>query len=165
MKKLCLIVFFIFSIGFISCSDKEKDEADLKQTKPEADSKPPVMKNQYTGITENGTIIEKADASFEEKIQEGEIIFLTNEGEPEPFEFGGSKIMAMQFPDGKLHQVEIENDRTWINVPEKGKMQAIRLNEKVYLFDDDNQAYEVKVMNNELVAEATDLTNVLLAMK
>jgi hypothetical protein len=73
--------------------------------------------------------------------------------------------MAIQLPDGKLHQVEMEGDKTWINVPEKGKMQVIRLNGKVYLFDDDNQAYEVKVINNELAAEATDLTDVLLSME
>ncbi len=166
MKKLCLIAFFIFSIAFISCSDKEKDEAELKQTKPEADSKPLVMENQYTGITEKGTIIEKADASFETKVQEGTIIPIEIETNgDEPFKFEGSKIMAMTLPDGKLYQIEKDGDKTMIDIPGKGKMQAIRLNEKIYLFDDNDQAYEVKFVNKKLYAEATDLTDILLAMK
>jgi hypothetical protein len=168
MRNIQIIAVFILSIVFLSCSDRERKETN--QNKPEADSKSLVEKSEFTQkqdgkeITKKETGIRITVAAFDEKIENGEILLLTDKGEPRPYEFIGSKIMTMQMPDGKFHQVEIKNDRAWINVPGKGEMQAIRLNGKVYLFDDDNQAYEVKIINNELAAQTTSLTDELIAM-
>jgi len=170
MKILWVAAFFILSIAFLSCSNKEKDEAESNQTKEglvkESDSKSLVQKNEKTGeqkrITETETTVEKAGASFEAKVQKGEIFMLTNDGEPEPFKFAGSKITAMKLPDGKLYQVEEKGDRTMINIPGKGEMGIIKLYNKFYLFDDKDQAYEVKFINKQLFAEKTDLTDVLV---
>jgi len=170
MKILWVAAFFILSIAFLSCSNKEKDEAESNQTKEglvkETESKTLTQKNEnigkQKGITETGTIIEKANPAFEEKVQKGEIIMLTKDGEPEPFKFAGSKITAMKLPDGKLYQVEEKGDRTMINIPGKGEMGIIKLYNKFYLFDDKDQAYEVKFINKQLFAEKTDLTDVLV---
>ena len=170
MRNIQIIAVFILSLVFLSCSDRERKETN--QNKPEADSKSLVEKSEFTKkqdgkekiITKKETGIRIAAAAFDEKTENEEILLLTDKGEPRPYEFIGSKIMTMQMPDGKFHQVEIKNDRAWINVPGKGEMQAIRLNGKVYLFDDDNQAYEVKIINNELAAQTTSLTDELIAM-
>jgi len=70
----------------------------------------------------------------------------------------------MKLPDGNIYQVKQDGDKVFMNIPEKGEMEIIKLSGKYYLFDEDNQAYEVKLMNKELIAEATDLTDLLLAM-
>jgi len=152
----------MLSVILISCSENENEKQ--KDNKSDVNSKPLVHErkiNQPDPVNDEKII---AETDFKGKIEKGEIILLTKEGEPYPYEFKGDKIMAMQMPDGKLHQVEVKNERTWMYVPGRGEMQALRLNGKVYLFDDDDRAYEVKVMNKELVAEATELTDELLAL-
>lgn len=169
MKKLFVIAFFILSIGFISCSDKEKDEAELKRIKTETDSKSQTQKDGYTKKqnikTEKETGVERADASFETKVQQGTIIPIAMSTDEESFKFSGSKIMAITLPDGKLYQVEKDGDKTIIDIPGKGKMEAIRLDKKIYLFDNDNQGYEVKFENKKLFAEKSDMTKILLSRK
>ena len=169
MKNLFVITFFILSITFINCSDKEKDEAKLNREKTEADSKSQTQKEGYTKKqkikTEKKTGTERADASFETKVQAGTIIPIAMGTNEESFKFEGSKIMAITLPDGKLYQIEKDGDKTIIDIPGKGKMEVIRLDEKIYLFDNDNQGYEVKFENKKLFAEKTDMTKILLSRK
>ncbi len=73
--------------------------------------------------------------------------------------------MAITLPDGKLYQIEKNGDKTIIDIPGKGKMEAIKLDKKIYLFDSDNQGYEVKFENEKLFAEKTDMTKILLSKK
>jgi hypothetical protein len=166
MKNLWFIGLFILSIAFLSCSDKDKNENELGTTKEglveKTDAKSPAQTEKQKKQIE----VAKADAAFEAKVQKGDVVLLTINGEPEAFKFdGGSKITAMKLPDGNLYQVKEDGDRTMINVPGKGEMGIIMLNDKFYLFDDDNQAYEVKFSNKQLFAEKTELTDVLLSRK
>jgi hypothetical protein len=160
MKGLILIGFVILLMVFTGCENKEKREVGLNRIEEKNMTEENAVKAE-----KEETKTEVAAATFEEKVQDGKIIPLTNNGEPEPYKFFGTEIKAMQLPDGKFYQVEIEDDNTVLIVPGHGKMQLIKLNEKFYVFDDDDQAYEIKVVNNELVAEATYLTDVLLSMK
>jgi hypothetical protein len=171
MKNLWFIGLFIISVTLIGCSDKEKDNKAKETLVKETDSKTLAQekdgnRNNIKGTTQTGAIITKADAAFESKVQKGDVVLLTINGEPEAFKFdGGSKITAMKLPDGNLYQVKEDGDRTMINVPGKGEMGIIMLNDKFYLFDDDNQAYEVKFSNKQLFAEKTELTDVILSRK
>ena len=177
MKNLWFIGLFVISIALIGCSGKGKEDTKLNQTKEGVVNEPGATANtqgnmvngennpQQKGTTV-GSLITKADAAFAQKVQNGEIIMITDEGKQEPFKFNGSsKIKAMKLPDGNLHQVVEKGDRTFINVPGKGEMGIIMLNHKFYLFDDKNQAYEMKFINQQLFAEKTDLTNVVLSRK
>ena len=167
MKNLWLIGLFFISISLIGCSEKGKEDSKIDQTKEGLNA----QENMDNGNNikqkgkKTGAIITKADAAFEAKVQKGEIILLTINGEPEPFKFEGSKISAMKLPDGNLYQVKEDGDRTMINVPGKGEMGIIMLSNKFYLFDDDDQAYEVKFINKQLFAEKTELTDVILSRK
>ena len=162
MKKLLLFGTVILSLILISCSQEEGDNEGAGNTTEMTDPKTPVHKIE---AVEKNAGFEKAETTFMERIQKGEIIILTNEGEEEVFEFRGNEISAMTLPDGKLHQVTKDGDNTLINIPGSGELQIIKLNDKFYLFDDNDQAYEVKFKNNMLYAEATSLTDVLLASK
>jgi hypothetical protein len=167
MKKLFVMALFILSITFISCSDKEKTEAELKREKAETDLNS-VSKENKTVNEQNSktaTRIEKADASYETKVEDGTIIPIAIETENEAFEFSGSKVMAITLPDGKLYQIENENDKTFIDIPGKGKMEVIKMDNKIYLFDENNKAFEVKFEDKKLFAERTDMTKILLSRK
>jgi hypothetical protein len=164
MKILWFLGLFVFSMVLTGCSEKEKVE--LNQTKEElveeTDTRTPAQTEKPK--EETGNV--KAEVSFQEKVNNGEIILLTVGGEPEPYKFGGgSKITTMKLPDGKLYQVREDGNRTMFNVPGKGEMGIIMLNDKFYLFDDDDQAYEVKFDNNQLYAEKTELIDIILSKK
>ena len=170
MKTLLACGVFILSIFLLSCSDTKKDEADLKKLNDNSiskeESKSLTQKNEGVQKGSSSSLSSRlAEATIEGKIEKGEIILLSKDIKPNTFKFTGSKISAMRLPDGNLYQVEMDGDRTMINIPDKGEFQLLKLNGKYYLFDEDNQAYEVKFIKKDLVAEATDLTDVLLAMK
>jgi hypothetical protein len=163
MKKLLLFGTVFLSLTLIGCSQKEgdKEENDMENISTETTGlKSP---SRGIGVEKEGAGLERAETTFMERIQEGKIILLTKKSDQDAFELGGSEISAMTLPDGKLHQVIKDGDDTIINVPGKGELQIIKLNDKFYLFDDNDQAYEVKFKNNMLYAEATSLTDVLLA--
>jgi hypothetical protein len=160
MKNLCLFSLFIFLMVLIGCSDKDKK--DQKNIRENAVSN--ISKNEMTKKSVNEAA-EKAEAPLEERVHKGEVILLTKTANPNSFDFGtSSKIFGMKLPDGNIYQVKQDGDKVFMNIPEKGEMEIIKLSGKYYLFDEDNQAYEVKLMNKELIAEATDLTDLLLAM-
>ncbi|HSP88342.1 MAG TPA: hypothetical protein VLN45_09430 [Ignavibacteriaceae bacterium] len=167
MKKLFVMALFILSLTFISCSDKEKNETNLNKDKAETDSKSVSEGNKSTQKQnlETATRIERADASYETKVEEGTIIPILIENDQKAFEFSGNKILAITLADGKLYQIEKDGDKTIIDIPGKGKMQAIKMDDKVYLFDNDNKAYEVKFEDNKLYAERSDMTKILLSKK
>jgi hypothetical protein len=116
-------------------------------------------------MNRNEVVSEKAPADFQEKVDKGEIIVLTEKGSPIPYESDGNIVKTIKLADGKQHQVEIDDEgKTWITIADKGRVQVIELNDKFYLFDDNDQAYELKVVDNELVAVATSITDELLAI-
>ena len=170
MKNLWFLGIFVFSMFLIGCSEKGKEKEELSQNKEEmmekTDAKTPdqtemqMKENQKKEMADVNT-----EAAFQEKVKKGEIIMMTDNGEPESFKFEGSKISAMKLPDGKLHQVRKDGDRNMINVPGKGEMGIIMLNDKFYLFDNNDQAYELKFDKKQLYAEKTDLTDVVLSKK
>jgi hypothetical protein len=165
MKNIWFISLFILSIVLMGCSETNKDNEELSQTNTGMVEKSGTKMNQ-TQKQKKETGMVYTDAVFEQKVQNGEIIMISKEGESESFDFNNeTKIKAMKLPDGNLHQVREDGDRTYINVPGEGEMGIIMLNDKFYLFDDDDQAYELKFANNKLFAEKTELTDVVLSRK
>ncbi|HVO74643.1 MAG TPA: hypothetical protein VMT35_11515 [Ignavibacteriaceae bacterium] len=159
MKNLCLFSFFIFLMLLIGCSDKVKRDQKNIGENPASN----ISKNVSIKKSVNAT--KKSEAAFEEKIRKGEIILLTKTAMPNIFNFGtSSKIFGIKMPDRNIYQVRQDGDKVFMHVPEKGEMELIKLNGKYYLFDKDNQSYEVKLRDGKLIAEAKDLTDVLVAM-
>lgn len=163
MKKLLLFGTVILSLTLIGCSQKGDNEEANNMENVSTETTDLKSPSRGIGVVKEGVGLERAETTFMERIQEGKIILLTRQSDQEAFELGGSEISAMTLPDGKLHQVIKDGDDTIINVPGKGELQIIKLNDKFYLFDDDDQAYEVKYKNDMLYAEVTELTDVLLA--
>ncbi len=158
MKRLLLGFAFILSITLISCSDK-KDNAETSK----------VGNNT---VVQNGEMSNKSSASlrsdettFERKIQEGKIILLYSTDETAALRYDKNIATTITLPDGKEYQAKKDDDNILLNVPGKGEMQIINLNDKFYLFDNRNQAYEVKFNDNRLYAEATSLKKELLKNK
>jgi hypothetical protein len=164
MKRLFLIIVLIPLFLLVDCADKGK-KANEGENKVELDTKSSINKDKETAIDKERKGIKIAPALLKEKIENGEAIQISLDDGPTPYGFKGDKIEALQLLDGKFYQVEKRDEKMWINVPHKGEMQIIRLSGKLYVFDDNDRAYEVKVVNNKLIAEATDLMDVLLADK
>ncbi len=163
MKKLHLIIVLIPLLILASCSEQGK-KANEVQNNAAVDSKTQ-EKSEVATKEKRGNGTEMTPAIMKEKIDSGKIIMLSLNGSPPPYKYQGDKIKALELPDGKFYQIEEKGGKKWINVPGKGEMEIIRLSGKVYIFDHNDRAYEVKSVNDELIAEATDLTNVLLSKK
>jgi hypothetical protein len=159
MKRLYLIIVLIPLVLLVDCADKGK-KANEMGNKVEPNIKSTTNVSHEMRTTKG---IKIAPALLRKKIESGEVINISLNDGPPPYGFKGDKIEAMQLPDGKFYQVEKRDGKTWINIPHKGEMQIIRLSGKVYVFDNNDRAYEVKVVNSKLMAESTDLMNVLLA--
>ena len=162
MKRLYLIIVLIPLVVLMDCTDKEKKANEGENT---VELKTTSSTNSADKVKNETAEIKMAPALLEKKIDEGEAFQISLDDGLPPYGFKGEKIDAMQLPDGRFYQIEKRDGKMWINVPYKGDMQVIRLSGKIYVFDDNDRAYEVKVVNNKLIAEATDLMDVLLAEK
>ena len=174
-----LIFAAILLVSFAGCDSKEKEQAELERMKQDsirvADSVAQVEKqNEETRLRverrkmmEQGDVFvpETAEAALDGQIKEGRVILLSEEGETIPFKFEGSKIMAVTMPDGKMYQVEKDGDKIMLMVPGEGKMEKRTVDGKIYLVDNEDQMFEVKVENKKLVAVLDDGTEVNLAKK
>jgi hypothetical protein len=179
MIRTLIPALFFFALIFISCTDKEKEEAELERIRQDsirvADS---LSKAQETArlerqrierkrIMEQGDTFgpEKAQTSLEGKIAEGKVIVLTDDGETMPFRIEGNKVMAVSMPDGKLYQVSKDGDKIMLQVPGKGEMERREVNGKIYLVDKDDTMYEVKLMNNKLIAVIDEDEEIILSKR
>jgi hypothetical protein len=161
MKILLLCNALILSIALISCSERSEDAQEINKEDNAVEERESIN-NKYTGTTGTNS---SSGNEFEKRIQEGEIILLYNDTESAAFRSAEDEVNTITLPDGKMYEVEKDDDVTLLNIPGKGKMEVINLNDTFYLFDEQNQAYEVKYINNKLFAEATSLTDVLLERK
>ena len=151
MKRFVIFITFILSIALMSCSEDRRNEQEVSE----------MNDNSFENQQSEDAISSSGDA-FERRIQEGDIILLYNESEPAAAKPDEDEVNTVTLPDGKMYEVQKNDDMTLLKIPGKEPMQIIELNDKFYLFDDDNQAYEIKYENNKLYAEATTLTDELL---
>ncbi len=158
MKRLFLSLVIILSITLISCSDK-KDSAETSKV----ENNSPVQNGETSN--EINASLRNDETAFERKIQEGKIILLYSTDETAALRIDKDKATIVKLPDGKEYPAKKDDDNIILNVPGIGEMQIINLNDKFYLFDDNNQAFEVKYTDNKLYAEATVLTDELLKKK
>jgi len=113
-------------------------------------------------LEEHNTVIKTEQIAFERKIQEGEVILIYKKSGPAGIISDENQYTKLTLPDGKEYRARKDNDKTLLNIPGKGEMQIINLNDNFYVFNDDNQAFLVKYDKNRLFAELTNLSDELL---
>jgi glucose/arabinose dehydrogenase len=185
MKTTIRMMIFVFVLAFAACSNKQKEQA--QEQSPNQNSISTANSPNTVGSTvqveknlksetakierrkriqaENTFSREKAEAALEENIKEGKAFLISDENESIPLRMEGSKVMAMTMPDGKLYPAEMDGNKAYVTIPGKGKMERKIINRKIYLVDNDDKMYEVKVIDKKLVAVLTDRTEMKLAKK
>lgn len=179
MKNTAIFTVLLLLVTLVGCGNPEKDRAEAEKIRQDsiktADSVSMAEKNREIQAkrAERKKALEKGDtftteaaeAMLQEKIKDGKVFMLSDDGETIPFKFEGGKIMAVSMPDGKLYQVEKDGDKTMLLIPGGGKMERRVIDGKIYLVNDDDQTFEVKVINKKLVAVLDDGSEVNLARK